>query len=183
MALINFTSTNQHVDISRVGQDQTIEFYPLSPNGFTFLQSDQQMGNRSEWWSIDQRTVEVCQYDPRSEVNVIVPCIPEDRTRSGIDDNSPVIIYGKRYWDEWHSSVKFGQEFNVDATGIPGIVDYWHNTETGEPHDQYDFECILKGGTVSWESKRLANCSYEFTLSFTLSLVRSPDQDSFGVFQ
>jgi len=179
MALITFDSTNRHIDPNRVGTEQTIEFYPLSPNGFDILQSAQIMGNRSEWWSMDQQTVEVCQYEPRSEAQIIVPCIPEDRLISGADGNG-VLIYGKRYWDEWHSSVKFGQQFNIDATDIPGIVDYWH--QDGASGDEYDFECILKDGVVNWERRALANCVYEYTLTFTVSLVRTLDQDNFGAF-
>lgn len=182
MAFINFTSLVPFIDPTRRGLRQSIEFYPISPNGFTVLQSDQINGNRAEWWSMDQKTVEVCQHPFRSEAKIIIPCIPEEKEITGTGANE-IVIYGKPFYDEWHQSVQFGEEFEIDATGIPGIIDYWHDPAgTAGDYSEPSFFCILKSGTVNWERiqrEKDFKHVYEYTLSFTISLVRTLDQYDF----
>ena len=184
MASVNFISNARHIDPSRVGMPQVLPFQPLSPNGMTVLQSDQNMGNRAEWWSMDQKTVEVCQYPPRSQTQIIVPCIPEGDIITSVGGADGYQIYGKRYWDEWHSSVKFGQEFEIDASDIAGIEDYWHDPAGPAGSDrEKSFFAILANGVVNWSRRRIliqSMCAYEYQLTFTVSLVRSPDQFDFG---
>lgn len=188
MAYINFVSNVSHINPNRRGQIQVLPFFPTSPNGMTPLQSEQIMGNRAEWWSIDRKTVEVCQHPPGSRCRIEIPCIPEgdDITNPTGDPNQGPLIYGKQYWDEWHSSVKFGQEFEIDAGGIPGITDYWHEPSGPAGQDDQDsFFCILEGGTVRWERNRIVDinsaggCRYEYTLRFSVLLVRTQDQLDF----
>lgn len=190
MAYINFFSEVDHINPNRNGSDQVIPFFPESPEGMNRLQSEQIMGNRTEHWSIDRKTVEVCQYPPGSRCNIVVPCIPQGDTitnPNGIPSRGPV-IYGTQYWDEWHSSVKFGQEFEIDAGGIPGITDYWHDPVGPAGQDDQDsFFCILENGQVRWTRNRIVDndspggCTYEYSLSFSVLLVRSEDQFDFNL--
>jgi len=190
MAYINFVSRVDHINPLRNGIQQVLPFFPSSPSGMSRLQNEQIMGARAEWWSIDRKTVEVCQWPVGSRCRIEVPCIPEGdniTNPNGFPSQGPV-IYGTQFWDEWHSSVKFGQEFEIDAGGIPGITDYWHEPSGPAGQDDQDsFFCILEGGTVRWTRTEIRdyaaenNCRYEYTIAFSVLLVRSEDQIDFNL--
>lgn len=179
MPTLTFPCNVPFIDEARVGQTIQLPFYPIAPDGFNPLQTNRVGGNRSEWWSVDGKTVEICQHPKRSEIQVSVPCIPTGLQINGTGANE-ITVYSKRYWDEWHASVEFGQEFICNASDIEDTVDYWHNIGSNPAtYERAEFSCILKDGDVDWKRviRYADNCRfYEWTLNFTLQVVRAATQ-------
>lgn len=180
MARIIFPSKVPFIDPARIGTEQQIEFYPLSPGGFTVLQSGRTDGNRSEHWSMDRSVVEVCQHTKGEIIQIEIPCIPSGRLITGTGANE-VLTVGKTYWDEFHKSVENGEEFIIDATGIPDAVQYFYTDSTtgSNQYDTFQFLGILQNGDMEWERvQRWENgCRvYDYTLRFGFHVLRQRTQ-------